>query len=41
MNFRKVHTDFVIEIKDVKIIKVNEEKKNKILNLFEEYSLIK
>ena len=41
MNFRKVLTDFVIEIKDIKINKVNEEEKNEILNLYKEYSLIK
>ena len=41
MNFNKVHLDFGIEIKDMYINKVNEEEKNQILNLFEEYSLIK
>ena len=41
MNFGKVHTDFRIEIKDIKINKVNEEEINEILNLFEEYSLTK
>ncbi len=39
--FWKVHTDFRIEIKVIKINKLNEEEKNEILNLFEEYSLIK
>ena len=39
--FWKVHTDFRIEIKAIKINKVIEKEINEILNLFEEYSLIK
>ena len=39
--FWKVHTDFRIEIKVIKINKLNEEEENEILNIFEEYSLIK
>ena len=41
MNFGKVHTDFRIEIKAIKINKVIEKEINEILNLFEEYSLTK
>ena len=40
MNFKKVHPDFGIKIKDVKINKINHKEINEILNLFEEYSLI-
>ena len=40
MNFKKVHPDFGIEIKDIKINKINHEEITEILNLFEEYSLI-
>ena len=40
MNFKKVHSDFGIEIKDIKINKANKKDINEILNLFEEYSLI-
>ena len=39
--FWKVHTDFRIEIKAIKINKVNEKKINEIRNLFEEHSLTK
>ena len=40
MNFKKVHPDFGIEIKDIKINKADKKDINEILNLFEEYSLI-
>ena len=40
MNFKKVHPDFGIEIKDIKINKTNKKEIDEILNLFEEYSLI-
>ena len=40
MNFKKVHPDFGIEIKDIKINKANKKEIDEILNLFEEYSLI-
>ena len=40
MNFKKVHPDFGIEIKDIKINKINHKEITEILNLFEEYSLI-
>ena len=40
MNFKKVHPDFGIEIKDIKINKAYKKDINEILNLFEEYSLI-
>ena len=40
MNFKKVHPDFGIEIKDIKINKGNKKEIDEILNLFEEYSLI-
>ena len=33
MNFRKVHTDFVIEIIGIKDNKVNEEKKMKLKSI--------
>ena len=40
MNFKKVHPDFGIEIKDIKINNAETKEINEILNLFEEYSLI-
>ena len=35
MNFKKVHPDFGIEIKDIKINKINHKEIIEILNLFE------
>ena len=40
MNFKKVHPDFGIEIKDIKINKADTKVINEILNLFEDHSLI-
>ena len=40
MNFKKVHPDFGIEIKDIKINKINHGEITEIINLFEKYSLI-
>ena len=40
MNLKKVHPDFGIEIKDIKINNAETKEINEILNLFEEYSLI-
>ena len=40
MNFKKVHPDFGIEIKDIKINKADKKDIKEILDLFEEYSLI-
>ena len=39
MNFKKVHPDFGIEIKDIKINKADKKDINEILNLFEEYQI--
>ena len=36
MNFKKVHPDFGIEIKDIKINKANKKEKDEVLILFEE-----
>ncbi len=40
MNFKKVHPNFGIQIYNLKINKITNEEINKIINLFEEYSLI-
>ena len=40
MNFKKIHPNFGIEIKDIKINKADKKDIKEILNLFEEYSLI-